>query len=43
MSGESIIETLIKLLETQENIKITYEVTGGDKDDRTVSTSVRGA
>lgn len=30
MSGKDIIETLIKLLETQENIKITYEITGGD-------------
>lgn len=27
MSGADIIKTLIELLEAQENIKITYEVT----------------
>lgn len=42
MSGEDIIETLIKLLEAQENIKITYEITGGDKDE-IILTSDRSA
>lgn len=27
MTGEDIIRTLIELLEAQENIKITYELT----------------
>lgn len=32
MSGADIIKTLIELLETQENIKITYEIKeGGDE------------
>ena len=26
MSGESILRTLIELLEAQENIKVTYEI-----------------
>lgn len=30
-TGESILKTLIELLEAQENIKITYEVKEGEK------------
>lgn len=40
--GESILKTLIELLEAQEQIKITYEIKGGEKSE-TVSTSDRGA
>lgn len=29
-TGESILRTLIELLEAQENIKITYEIKEGD-------------
>lgn len=29
MNGESILQTLIELLEAQENIKITYEIKRG--------------
>ena len=42
MSGESVLKTLIELLERQENIKISYEIKGGDKDDKVISTSERG-
>ena len=28
-TGESILQTLIELLEAQEQIKITYEIKGG--------------
>ncbi len=29
--GESILKTLIELLEAQEQIKITYKIKGGDE------------
>ena len=32
MSGESILRTLIELLEAQEQIKITYEVKENEKE-----------
>jgi hypothetical protein len=31
MNGEDILKTLIELLEAQEQIKITYEIKGGNK------------
>lgn len=31
VTGESILKTLIELLEAQEQIKITYEIKGGDE------------
>lgn len=31
ITGESILKTLIELLEAQEQIKITYEIKGGNK------------
>jgi hypothetical protein len=31
ITGESIIQTLIELLEAQEQIKITYEVRNNEK------------
>lgn len=37
MSGESILRTLIELLETQEQIKITYQIReGGVKNGETI-------
>ena len=30
VTGESILKTLIELLEAQEQIKVTYEIKGGD-------------
>lgn len=30
-TAESILQTLIELLEAQENIKITYEIKEGEK------------
>lgn len=33
ISGEDILRTLIDLLETQEEIKITYSIKGGDLND----------
>ena len=36
MNGESILQTLIELLEAQENIKITYEIRGGGESDKAV-------
>ncbi len=38
MSGADIIKTLIELLESQEEIKITYKIVGGDVNE-TVPTS----
>lgn len=34
MNGESILQTLIELLEAQESIKITYEIKRGGGRDR---------
>jgi len=42
MNGESILQTLIELLEAQENIKITYEIKGGGKYE-TISTPEQSA
>lgn len=39
--GESILKTLIELLEDQEHIKVTYTL--GGKTDGTVPTPARGA
>lgn len=36
MNGESILQTLIELLEAQENIKITYTIVGGDESGKAV-------
>ena len=38
--GESILKTLIELLEAQEQIKITYKISGGEKGE-VISTSDR--
>lgn len=39
MKGEEIIAFLVKLLEDQEQIKITYEL-GGDTDDGSKSKTI---
>ena len=36
--GESILKTLIELLEAQEQIKITYEIKGGETGGKVIST-----
>ena len=33
MSGEDILKTLIELLESQEQIKVTYEIKEREKND----------
>lgn len=42
MSGESILRTLIELLEAQEQIKITYEIKEGNNENTERTTNYSG-
>ena len=43
MSGADIIKTLVELLESQEQIKITYKIVEGGGTRETIPTPVGGA